>query len=218
MEQQDYVVDLSFLLRGTSIPADHGYALYSAISRHLPWLHGDRSVGVHPVQGRLIGQRQLALNELSRLVLRLPASKIPEAICLAGKRLDLEGALLMVGVPTVQSLLPHSSLRSRLVIIKGFTEPTPFLEAVLRQLDQLGVNSSVALVPHRRGLSVEAQIGSRETVVRRTLRIRDKEVVGFAVQAVGLGPQDSLALQATGLGGRRRFGCGIFLPTPDVAE
>ena len=59
------VVDVAFALRGSTIPADHGYLLFSAISRHLPSLHGDETVGIHPVAGRLVGNRQLELTPAS---------------------------------------------------------------------------------------------------------------------------------------------------------
>ncbi len=212
MEQQGLVVDLSFQLQGACIPADHGYPLYAAISRHLPWLHGDELVGVHPIRGRLIGQRRLALTQSSRLVLRLAAARIPEAIALAGKRLDLEGAGLLVGVPTARPLLPRASLLSRLVVIRGFTEAGPFLEAAQRQLTERGIAGAASLIPRRGVRAVEGQAGGRDGVVRRTLRIHDREVVGFAVRVSDLGPEDSLELQAVGLGGRRRFGCGVFVP------
>ena len=218
MEQQDPVVDLSFQFRGSSVPADHGFLLYSAVSRCLPWLHGDESVGIHPIHGQLIGQRQLALSQLSRIVLRLPASKIREAIRLAGQRLDLGGAALVVGVPTVRPLLPHPALLSRLVVIRSFTETEPFLGAIQRQLAQLGIAGSPSFVPRIRERPLEELAGGREVVVRRTVRIRDKEVVGFAVRVDDLEPRDSLVLQSVGLGGRRRFGCGIFLRTRGPTE
>lgn len=212
MEQESLVVDLSFQVQGTWIPADHGYLVYSAISRHLPWVHGDESVGIHPIRGQLTGQRQLALTRASQLMLRLPAAKIPAAIGLAGQRLDLEQVSILVGVPTLRPLLPRASLLSRLVVIRGFTEAGPFLQALQRQLAERGIDGSPSLVPHRRERSVEARTGGREAVVRRTLRIHDREVVGFAVRVSALGPGDSLTLQALGLGGRRRFGCGVFVP------
>lgn len=212
MQQEIPIVDLSFDLRGTTIPADHGYALYAAVYRDLPWIHGNETVGIHPIRGQLIGQRQLALTEASQLVLRLPVARIPEAIRLAGRQLDLEQVPLLVGVPTVRPLLSRASVLSRLVVIRGFTEAAPFLEAVQRQLAERGISGSASLVPHRRERALEGQIGGREAVVRRTLRIHDREVVGFAVRVSGLGPEDSLDLQAVGLGGRRRFGCGVFVP------
>jgi hypothetical protein len=35
------VVDLSFVLAGTTIPLDHGYSLFSALCRLVPALHDD---------------------------------------------------------------------------------------------------------------------------------------------------------------------------------
>jgi CRISPR-associated protein Cas6 len=206
------VVDLAFRLKGDTVAADHGYALYSTLSRVLPQLHGESEIGIHPIRGRLIGSRQLALTSDSSLVLRLPAEHIPEAIRIAGKRLDLNGNHLRVGVPTVHALLPAPSVVSRLVTIKGSTEAEAFLSAAQRQLVALGIDASASLIPHRMAMSIEAQVGSQDAVVRRTVRIRDREIVGFAVRVDGLSADESVSLQATGIGGRRRFGCGLFNP------
>src|ERR1700682_4012802 len=46
------VVDLSFGLTGGPVRVDHGYPLFSAISRVLPQLHADGHVGVHPLHGK----------------------------------------------------------------------------------------------------------------------------------------------------------------------
>jgi len=48
-------VDLAFRLTGSKIPVDHGYALYSAISRVLPEIHGAANIGVHPIRGTYSG-------------------------------------------------------------------------------------------------------------------------------------------------------------------
>jgi CRISPR-associated protein Cas6 len=47
---------------------------------------------------------------------------------------------------------------------------------------------------------------------RRTLRIKDKEVVGYEVKLEGLTVAESLNIQEQGLGGRRHMGCGVFVP------
>lgn len=39
------IIDLSFVLVGTTFPLDHGYCLFSAICRVVPGLHGDRQGG-----------------------------------------------------------------------------------------------------------------------------------------------------------------------------
>lgn len=215
MLQSDSVVDLSFPVQGGPIPADHGYPLYGAVSRHLPTIHADSALGIHPIRGQLVGQRLLALTRESRLVFRLPPAKVPEVVRIAGQTLDVAGIRLLVGVPTTHPLRPAATLVSRLVVIRGFTEADEFLAAVCRQMTEQGVTGSAALIARQGAASLEAQRGSREQVVRRTLRIRDKEVVGFAVRVGSLSPADSLRLQAGGIGGRRRFGCGIFLPVSE---
>lgn len=45
---------------------------------------------------------------------------------------------------------------------------------------------------------------------RRVLRVRGVPVAGRTVEVRGLSPEASVAVQATGIGGRRRFGAGSF--------
>jgi len=186
-------VDLAFRLTGSKVPVDHGYALYSAISRILPEIHGAKNIGVHPIRGTYSGNGELMLRDSSRLVIRLESERIGEFLKLAGKRLEIDSHNLRVGVPEVRLLPSRASLYSRLVTIKGFMEASAFLEAAKRQLEKLGIKT-------------EIQVGER-----RTLRVKDKQVVGFEVAALGLDAEDSLRLQEHGLGGRRHMGCGIFL-------
>ena len=188
------VVDLAFRLTGNKVPVDHGYALYSAISRFVPEIHEAKNIGVHPIRGNYSGNGELMLRDSSRLVVRLESEGIGEFLKLAGKRLEIGSYSFRVGVPEVRLLRPRASLYSRLVTIKGFMEPKGFLEAAKRQIEKMG-------------LTAELQIGER-----RTLRVKDKQVVGFEVAATGLNAEDSLRLQENGLGGRRHMGCGIFVP------
>jgi len=207
------VVDVDFGLRGDAAPADHGYALFGAVCRVLPWLHADEGVGVHSIRGRLVGGRQLALTPHSRLTVRLAASRIHEVLPLAGQALDLDGARVQVGVPTVRPLRPAPALVSRLVVIKGFQEPESFLEAARRQAEALGIEGRLALVGREREASTEgATARAAGEPIRRTVRVRDKTVVGFALAATELTAEESLRLQEAGIGGRRRFGCGLFVP------
>jgi len=228
------MVDLSFRLIGKTIPADHGYALFSAISRlgnedeklkavhsagsapeDSPW----RRFGVHPINGQPVGDRKLALTPRSRLTFRLDSDLIRELLPLAGKELDLDGSRVRVGVPTTYPLKPAATLRSRLVTIKHRLEPESFLEAVQAELTTLGVKGVPGLLQRKGKAALEGKSGSgsdRGPFIRRTLTIRNKdrpaEVVGYAVQVSQLNADESLKLQGCGLGGRRRFGCGIFVP------
>ena len=207
-------VDIRFRLLGSEIPADHGYLLFAAVSELVPAFHHDEEIGIHPISGRLIGNRQLAFTERSLLTIRIDSERVSQTLGLTGKALRIGPAVVQVGVPHVLALEPSPRLYSRLVVIKGFLEPDAFLEAAGRQLQALEIRGEVSLVPQ---LQIAAANqgrtgGSRSPYVRRTLRIRDKEVVGFAVRAEGLTAEESVRLQEQGLGGRRRFGCGVFVP------
>lgn len=208
------VVDLSFGIRGESLPADHGYALYGALARVFPSLHANPSVGIHPIRGRVVGERLLALTSASRLTVRVPADRIPDALTFAGRSIEVDGHRFSVGAPTVFVLRPSPSVASRLVVIKGFVDEEPFVAAAGRQLKALGVEGHVSLARRRYARAAEGRsTAGMGTPTRRTIRIRDKEIVGFAVVVTGLSAEGSVRLQEAGLGGRRRFGCGVFVPS-----
>ena len=186
-------VDLAFRLTGSKVPVDHGYALYSAISRIVPEIHEARNVGVHPIRGTYGGNGELMVRDSSRLVVTMDSEQIGQFLKLAGKKLEIDSYSFRVGVPEVRLLLPRAGLYSRLVTIRGFMEPDVFLDAAKRQLEKIEVQADV-------------QIGER-----RTFRVKDKQVVGFELAAAGLNAEDSLRLQEIGIGGRRHMGCGIFV-------
>lgn len=189
----DRVIDLCFRITGTVVPLDHGYLLYSALSRALPALHDGPSLGVHPLTGMRVG-RELKLSRGSRLRLRLPASQITGVLGLAGTRIAINGGALHIGVPEVRPLQPAAVLQSRFVNIKGFQDDEPFRGAAQRQLVALGSRGRIT-------------VGRR-----RVMRIKDKTIVGFRVVVSDLTAEESIALQEHGIGGRRRMGCGIFVP------
>jgi len=189
-------VDVSFpVMCQAPLPADHGYVLYAALSRQLPELHRENGIAIHPLSGRQSGPREMQLNPSSRLILRLGGERISLAIPLAGRQLNLADRLIRVGVPSVQALQPVTALRSRLVTTKNGQDPDHFRGELRRQLELLRVSPEVLLT-----------LGKR-----RTIRIKDKEIVGHEVLLEGLSAEESLTIQAQGLGGRRHMGCGVFV-------
>ncbi|HWO72243.1 MAG TPA: type I-MYXAN CRISPR-associated protein Cas6/Cmx6 [Dehalococcoidia bacterium] len=216
-QEQLPIVDCSFGLFPPSsqaaLPADSAYFLYAAISRILPWLHNRPDVGIHPLRGRLIGKRSMLLPKRSTLTFRAPAGLVGPLLALAGKTLTVAGVPLQVGTPNIYPLAPAALLSSRLVIIRGFQEPDAFLAAVQRQLEKMGVGGQARLVTRQSPTAVETDgKGGQGEWIRRTLRVKDMEIVGFAVEVGGLSAADSLRLQEVGLGGRRKFGCGVLVP------
>ena len=207
-------VDVQFKIIGKFVPVDHGYYLFSAISKVISELHVNGEAGLHPISGQFVGDRSLAITEKSFLTIRLPSEQIALALPLAGKILQLGRYSVRIGVPQTRALVPSTKLYSRLVVIKGFMEPEPFLLAAHRQLQNLEINGKLSLViqPKIAESNMNKQSGTHSPYLRRTIKIHDKEVVGFALRVEGLSAEESVHLQEKGIGGRRRFGCGVFVP------
>lgn len=200
-------VVVHFPVQGRQLPADHGYALYSAVTRQLPALHGAPWLGLELLSGVPWREGIIVLpTRGAQLRLRVPADRYAAVLTLAGKRLDIAGHPLRLGIPVARPLQPAPSLYARCVTIKKFTEPEPFLDAARRQLDVLGVSATLELPLDEQG-----------RFRRRVIRIHGRTVVGFSLAAHGLADDDSIRLQTHGLGGRRSMGCGHFNPIADKA-
>jgi CRISPR-associated protein Cas6 len=192
---------VSFPVQGRQLPADHGYLLYSAIIKHVPSLHSAVWLGIELISGLPWGKGIIALPAHSTsLRLRLPVDKLAQVLQLAGARLEIGGYAIRLGLPVARPLVPASSLFARIVTIKKFTDPEPFLGAAQRQLTQLGI-TAVLEFPR-----------DGHTRSRRIVTVHGYKVVGFSLAAHGLSDEDSIKMQSVGLGGRRAMGCGMFNP------
>ena len=202
------VVDVFFQLRGPSLPADHGYSLYAAISACSPLLHRADWLGIHPVRGRRGIDGVLRLGPHSHLGLRLPAAQIPEILSLTGRELAIDGHRLLLAVPRVESLSAAASLDARIVIVK---------------LTELPKDADGSLDKNGMRARYEAELGRQlaalgigrkpELLGLQEIRVAGRRVLGFSVRVSDLDAESSLALQRAGLGGKRRMGCGVFVPT-----
>lgn len=192
-------IDLLFPLHGHEIPLDHGYALYAALSRVLesaadPWLHDEEDVGLHLIRGRYQGKGRLALTPASRIAIRLSAALIPKFLALAGQRLTLRADSVRLGIPQPRALQPTPALYAHLVTTRNGQDEERFDSEIARQLNELGI------------------AGSPQRGPRRSFTVRDKRVVAHTLLVSELSAEESIRLQEHGLGGRRKLGCGIFLP------
>ncbi|MCI0336410.1 MAG: type I-MYXAN CRISPR-associated protein Cas6/Cmx6 [Acidobacteria bacterium] len=187
-------IELKFPVTGTTLPSDHGYGLYGAISRIIPEAHGTDWLAIETVPGAARGDGVTQLDQQARLKIRIPQDRVSLMLKLAGKRLEVDGHAIRLGAPQIFLLKPATTLYARIVTIKGFTEPEPFLDAVCRKLDELGVKS-------------EPVVGER-----RVLKVGNHTIVGFGLTVHELSEEGSLILQELGIGGRRRMGCGFFNP------
>lgn len=71
-------VDLCFSITGRTIPVDHGFDLYSAISKVIPEFHEAEDAGMKLIRGRYIGDGLLDIQTNSWLILTCPPKTGPE--------------------------------------------------------------------------------------------------------------------------------------------
>lgn len=187
-------IELRFPVVGKALPSDHGYAMYSAISRLIPEAHQADWLAVETVPGTARGDGGIHINERARLRMRMSQDRLPLMLKLAGKRLEVDGYPVRLGVPQTFLLNPSPALYARCVTIKKFMEPEPFLDAVRRKLDELEVKAQPEIGP------------------RRAFRVGSHTIVGFGLTLRELTDEDSVLVQERGIGGRRHMGCGFFMP------
>jgi len=80
------VVDVRFPVSGDRIPVDHGYLLFSAVSKILPQFHGNGDFGLHPISGMIAGDRTQLLSDKSCIKIRLPSDAVAGAMPLPSER------------------------------------------------------------------------------------------------------------------------------------
>lgn len=194
------VLDFQYELSAGEIPADHGPALYAEVLRHLPWLADTPDAGIHPVHGAPSGRNDnLVINRRVKLVLRLPVARQEAAHALVGRSIDPGAGKMMIGPLKEKNLTPFGTLYSHFVTL-GNADEAMILAEIRRKLDELGIQCG--LIP---GL-------------QRKMRTPDGEISGHTLMLHDLSMAHSLAVQESGLGLHRVWGCGIFIPHKSIKE
>ena len=190
-------LDLAFALSGNSVERDYAVGLYEALVAAAPWLDDEPLAGVHPIKGLTPSAGTLLIGGRTRLVLRVPDSRVAACEVLQGQALALP-APLHVGNASPRELLAHPVLHSRLVVT-GADDEGEFQAEIDRAITELDLDC--------------------ETIVGRRgeLRIGKQVWTGFSLMLHGLSPEQSLRVQAHGVGLHRKLGCGLFVPHKSVA-
>ena len=204
------VADLRYRIRCAALPVDHARALYAALRGALPWLETEPRAGVHTLHGAESGNgwlrpedpdQLLPLSRRTRLALRLPRARLPDAAALCGRTLRVGGVPLEVGEARPRPLRAWRTVFARYVTFPDADGgEDAFLARCAEELRALGV-AAPRLLPGR-GHAVAGPDGP--------LRCR-------SLLLDGLEPAPSLRLQERGLGTARRLGCGLFLPHKSLA-
>jgi len=195
------IVQLNFPVRGTYLPADHSYGLFAASVNLVPQIRSSQQISILSIPGIPDIPGRILLTKQSCLRIRVSVSQIPLVYKLATKKITIGIHEIYIGIPKIYVPKPTATLRSRIVTVKGYTKPKGFLEAVQRQLHNLGISGTASIPNNQEGHPA-----------RKTIKIQRFTIIGFTTEITNLSDADSLLLQAKGLGGKRHMGCGIFLP------
>src|SRR5258708_5226248 len=202
------MLDAAFWVRGDMLASEHHYPLLGALSDLVPEFHIEGAeLRFAPINGEREGKGTIRLSDRSRLRVRLPVDRIALILPLAGRTIRIGDHPITLGTPTVAPLTPAPTIAARTVTFKNSTEPEQFLAVARRKLDELGVAGEPGIPLIREG----ERAGQPR---RRIIRIKGRQIVGYALQVEGLTADESLRLQEAGVGGPCPMGCGVFRPVP----
>ncbi len=206
----DDIVDLAYRIDCPHLPLDHAYVLSQALQQALPWLEKEESAGLHLIHVAGSGNgwmrpentrnATLQLSKRTRLYLRLPKARVTEAQQLTGQVLDIGGHSLIVGESSIKPLGYSSTLFARYVLTAPEEQEQQFTDRQLDQLETMGVRVKKILCgKHHEFYTPEGEVTVRSLMLAE------------------LSFDESIKLQQTGLGPKRRMGLGLFIPHKGIA-
>lgn len=202
IEQLTSKVDVEFNIVGSSICIDHAHHLFGAISEALNVdLHNAKWLGIHPIRGNYDYNDRIYLNKYSKLQLRVDFDKVNIVLGLVNRKITIGNDTVIITMANIKPLRPTKHLHSRIVVIKPHLKIEKFATGIFKQLQELNV-----------GFDFEQSdiiINEKPKIVR----VHDKKIIGYGVTLTNLTQEQSVAVQIAGLGGKRRMGCGLFVPT-----
>jgi len=180
-----------FPVRTGKVPQDNGYALFSALCREVPPLHGRYDIQIAPLRGtRCDDDKNIRMDRGS--ILHIRGITAEEALKIQGcGRLFVGDQVLFLDPCRMRALVPSPLLVSRLTILPDMVGEMEFLAT-------LG-----GLVP----TGTQVRLGRK-----RALSYKGRKYLGYSVVLTGLTSDDSLRIQERGIGKFTSQGCGVFYP------
>lgn len=190
------MIDLVFDLKGSFVPDGYAFELWNELVRILPRLDAEDLAGIIPLRGS-INREGLLLAQRTKLVLRLPVKFSMQAEVLSGQELNVGNEVLRVGDMIRRSIQPYPTLHAHLV--ESAKEEGFFLDDVSNRLQELRITCKWIC-------------GKRHRIMGA-----GQSLSGYSLVLHDLKPGESLQVQSVGLGGSRKFGCGIFVPYKSIS-
>ncbi len=202
----DEIIDISFNINCKQLPLDHAWELRQQLQQTLPWLKGNKQIGIHQLfvaesnNGWMRpedGENQVLYpSRRTRLYLRIPREFIEKTKALSGKTLTIAGHPLKLGKPKQKKLVNTSIIFSRHVVSDKNESEDEFLQRYASEFKQM-TGANIKKMMSGKAHIIKTPNGDLHT---RHLMIAD------------LDSDSSIKIQQVGLGGNRQLGCGIFLP------
>jgi CRISPR-associated protein Cas6 len=192
------VVDVVFPLDGKFLARDHAQVLHDALAALWPRLFAQPLTGVHAIKLVSGLGEQALLSRRARLLLRVPLAWAQTLLEIEPLEFQIHGQTLRLGTPHLREIQAHSTLYAYQVAASAVDEASS-MDAVSRELAALGVT------------------GERVCGKWHQVRLNQGVVNTFSLMLHALAPEQSLRLQAQGIGPYRLFGCGLFIPHKSAA-
>ena len=206
----DDVMDLVYSIRCRCLPVDHTHELAQAVLAHLSWLQHEDGAGIHPIHVADSGNGWmrpenpddlLHLSRRTKLILRLPKTRLQDARALVGQCLQVAGNAMEVVKAEERLLSPITTLFSRYIVTIDGVDEEQFLNQIYEQLQALGIKPP-KMLPGR----------------EHKLRGPEGDMKTRSLMVAGLTLEESVTLQQRGLGTHQHLGCGLFIPHKDITE
>lgn len=201
---RDYV----FRVHGDCVRAGYAYPLLATLKLYVPDLAANDRVYFGSLTGvRHLGHGYLGIRQNTQWRCRAPSDMQGRISTLCGRRLLLASHVIQLGQLRVEEVVSSPVLHAEFVAIKSqhfaksdrHPEHSEFLGWCTDKLrEQYGLRKAMVQVGRRRRL----HIGEHPAAT------------GYALGLHDLSDEQSLAVQAGGLGGRRHMGGSLFLPGP----
>jgi CRISPR-associated protein Cas6 len=202
----DDVLDVSFAIQCKQLPLDHAWDLSQAVQQALPWFAEEVVAGVHPIHVAESGNgwerpddpnnQFLLPSRRTRLFLRIPKNRIAATQALSGKTLDVGGYAVSLRDMKEKPLTHTSVIFARYVLSSAEEDENSFLRRMVDEMKRI-TDFKVKKMLCGKSHTLHTPQGTQHT---RHLMIAD------------LDNDPSVRLQQYGLGGGRKFGCGLFMP------
>ena len=208
--ESDEITDISIQLICDKLPGDHIFLLSRALIAIFPWLEQDPQIAIQqiyiPASGNgwqrddLSTDTLVYLSKRTRLKIRLPLKYLDRIYQLTGNEVMVSGHLVKFGNIKISKITASEILLARFVHIpETENNEEKFLSLAFEQLKQ----NNIAIKKMLCGKSTHFNFAG-QLIKTRSLMLAD------------LSTEDSLTIQAYGIGDHYLFGCGVFIPQKGI--